>query len=199
MRGFNDTEPQWLSNDPTTYRAPTSYATKPPPTQSPPLPHTTTPLTKEDVLSLLAADQDLWPQPLTEEQILSWWTSAKDWSWKYITGVAGKLKEHQIVKGHIWKERNGDHEVGLHIFHVEKDRALWKIEWGRMMVTVFDDLQGVVKKHDVEVLGYSALAVTSDGFRAFKDAGFKLFHIETSRDSSYGARCTISVSPTAWG
>ncbi|RPA86239.1 hypothetical protein BJ508DRAFT_373003 [Ascobolus immersus RN42] len=195
--------PQWLSNDPTVYRAPTTYTDKPAP------PPTTAPLTRADVLSLLEADQDLWPQPLTEEQIISWWDSAPDWSWKYITSSTatstttglffciplrkssfrmlqrGKLKEHQIGEEHIWKPaEDGEREVGLHVFHVEKDqtKAGWRREWGGMMARAFADLQLVVKKHGVEVLGYSALAVTPDGFRAFKNAGFELFDIERSAE-----------------
>jgi hypothetical protein len=188
MTGFNGTQ-QWLSNNPS--------ATIPSNSQPEPKLPWAEPLTKEDVLSLLEADQDLWPQPLSEEQILTWWSLASDWSWKYITNESasgttntagiffciplllsgfkklqkGKLKEHQIGEQHIWKQPVNDENrsscdwnVGLHVFHIEKDQSKkgWRREWGRMMVRAFDDLQEVVKRHNVEVLGYSGTYFNSN-------------------------------------
>src|SRR5690606_6034471 len=116
--------PQWLSNS-------TFATSRPSKTQRELEPPKMVPLTREDVLSLLEADQDLWPQPLSEEQILTWWSLAGDWSWKYITNDAAaagttstagiffciplsargftmlrkrELQEHQIEEQHIWKQ-----------------------------------------------------------------------------------------------
>src|SRR5690606_1022359 len=82
-----------------------------------------------------------------------------------------ELKEHQIEEQHIWKQppvndktkRYSDWSVGLHVFHIEKDHSKngWKKEWGRMMDRAFDDLQNVVKRHKVEVLGYSGMYISN--------------------------------------
>lgn len=93
--------------------------------------------------------------------------------------VSGRIHEWDIAPSMLWRGGGGgecakkagvDDDVGLHIWHIERLSG-WQRAWGAFGKYVWDDVsRGLLDQpKGPNVMCYSALAVTEDGMRLFRD------------------------------
>lgn len=137
------------------------------------------------VQTLHRSESSLYPSPLTLATLLSWIAAVPAFSFTYTSGgmlvtlpvklqpwhriVSGELKEWEITPCML--AAGSDESVGLHVYHIEKF-AGWQGSWGRFADVALRRVQELVVERNMKVEGWSALAVTEDGYRCFERLGF---------------------------
>ena len=150
---------------------------------------------KEDYQLILDLDKQIYPtdSPVTLENIAKWYQNNPEFGLVYeedgkIVGISiiiplnaegwkqieeGKVFESELTDNMIFNPSK-DHELGIHMYHIEKfeHNALAPIR--EFYKTVIRDLAVVVnelkKKHKkLKVIGFSGLAVTKEGIILCED------------------------------
>ena len=145
-----------------------------------------------DLEQILASDTEIYPTstPTTLETIRKWYKFHPEFAMVYenngiILGsccvvaltrngwdklVKGAVSEAQITEDLLF--RNGqDSELGLHIYHMDRDSVLWPQEVGRFGLIILEDLGQIIQSFDasISVIGFSGLAVSQSGIRLFRN------------------------------
>lgn len=150
------------------------------------------PMPDEWIDHVLSADYDIYPSSLEPETLKSWVRVSSAFTMQYIhpsapeevVGVCimipalsmwwkdiinGKIHEWEITPGMLWHRGHSKADVGIHIWHIERYPG-WERRWGGFGKYIWHDVQEAIRKeHRMNVIGYSALAVTSDGIRLFQN------------------------------
>ena len=101
-------------------------------------------------------------------------------SWRLLTN--GKLQECDLDQGHLFTFRQNQisseeqdvEEVGIHIYHMEKNAETWPREY-RMGTVIIEDIGNVIStlsrqfSRRVKVVGLSGLAVSKAGAELFSN------------------------------
>ncbi|ORY71464.1 uncharacterized protein BCR38DRAFT_331429 [Pseudomassariella vexata] len=153
------------------------------------------PMTDEVLKRIFASDQDMYPAPLTLDQLRSWVTGCPDLSRCFcltertendghlagtimvlpIVGrfwhalLQGKLTEADIDATTMFPSGNGgEEEVGLHVFHVERfDDSL-----SGFTRVALSAVKETARSKGWTIAGCSALTATPGGWRSFEKLGF---------------------------
>ena len=143
------------------------------------------------------ADSQIYPSPLSLSVLTSWVKTCPSFALQYlhpkdqgkVVGiciilpilkshwddlVSGRIHEWDILPSMLWHHDGEcakvDSDVGLHIWHIERFPG-WQRTWGGFGKYVWDEVRrGLLDQlKGPRVRGFSALAVTEDGVRLFRD------------------------------
>ena len=156
------------------------------------------PLSSSSMELAFGADSQIYPTPLSFSDFASWVETCPTFAFQYqhprdlgkVVGVcimlpilkpywddlvSGRIHEWDIVPSMLWHHHGGgyaepDSDVGLHVWHIERFSG-WRRAWGGFGKYVWDEVKrGLLDQpKGPKVVGFSALAVTEEGTRLFRD------------------------------
>lgn len=152
------------------------------------------PITKEDFAALLVAEESLFESKVKVETLEQWFYKNPEFAQMYLHPedpnvtigssiiiplkkqawedlIGGMIMEHDITKEHIWEDAVKDPDIGLHMYHIEKDPKYAQCFPKRLGILALEDLASVLEKvkegSPLRICGFSGCTVTKDGFALF--------------------------------